>query len=71
MADKSDFPAQSFEERFARWVVAARWLIIAASLTLVALAGSGGLFLEFSTNYRIFFKEDNPELLAYDVLEDT
>ena len=71
MADKSDFPAHSFEERFARWVVAARWLIIATSLTLVALAGSGGLFLEFSTNYRIFFKEDNPELLAYEALEDT
>ena len=62
---------QQVEERFAKWVVATRWPIIAASLILVLLAGGGGAFLKFSTNYRIFFSQDNPELLAYEALENT
>ena len=64
-------PAQPFEARFAERVVASRWPIIAASLVLVLLAAVGGGFLQFSTNYRIFFSEDNPELLAYEALEST
>ena len=59
------------EERFAEWVVAARWPIVAATLILVTLAASGNLFLKFSTNYRIFFNKDNPELLALEALENT
>ena len=59
------------EERFAKWVVATRWPVIVASLILVLLAGGGGAFLQFSTNYRVFFSQDNPELLAYEALENT
>ena len=62
---------QPFEARFASWVVAARWPILAATLVLVAAAGSGGLLLEFSTNYRLFFSRDNPQLLALESLEAT
>ena len=62
---------QPFEARFAGWVVAARWPILAATLVLVAAAGSGGLLLEFSTNYRLFFSRDNPQLLALESLEAT
>ena len=62
---------QPFEARFASWVVAARWPILAATLILVAAAASGGLLLEFSTNYRLFFSRDNPQLLALESLEAT
>ena len=62
---------QQCEERFAAWVVAARWPIVALTLILVALAGSGGAFLKFSTSYRIFFTPDNPQLLALEALENT
>lgn len=62
---------QPFEARFARWVVAARWPILAATLILVAAAASGSLLLEFSTNYRLFFSRDNPQLLALESLEAT
>ncbi|MCY4440097.1 MAG: hypothetical protein OXE53_07805 [Deltaproteobacteria bacterium] len=68
---RSSFTKQRFEARFAEWVVSARWLVVAVSLILVALAGAGCLFLEFSTNYRIFFKQDNPQLLALEALENT
>ena len=59
------------EARFGEWVIAARWPIIAATLILVAIAASGGRFLEFSSDYRVFFSEDNPQLLAFEALEDT
>ena len=60
-----------FEARFGEWVVAARWPIIALTLILVAVAAGGSLFLEFSANYRMFFSQDNPELLAFEALENT
>ena len=60
-----------FAERFAERVLAARRLVILATLVLVAAASSGIAFLEFSANYRIFFDEDNPQLLALEALENT
>ncbi len=62
---------QHFEARFAEWVVAARWPIVLVTLMLVAAAASGSLFLKFSTDYRIFFSKDNPQLLALEALEST
>ena len=62
---------RNFETRFAEWVVAFRWPVIAATLVLVVIAASGGMFLKLSTDYRIFFSEDNPELLALESLENT
>ena len=62
---------REIEARLGEWVIAARWPIIAATLILVAIAASGGRFLEFSSNYRVFFSEDNPQLLAFEALEDT
>ncbi len=60
-----------FEARFAEWVLTARWPIVAGTLILVMLAAGGGLFLKFSTSYRIFFSEDNPQLVALETLENT
>ena len=47
------------------------WPIIVISLLLVTLAASGSLFLKTSTNYRMFFAKDNPQLLALESLENT
>ena len=62
---------REIEARLGEWVIAARWPIIAVTLILVAIAASGGRFLEFSSNYRVFFSEDNPQLLAFEALENT
>ena len=62
---------KSFEISFSEWVLKLRWLILALSIGLVMLAGSGGQNLKFTTDYRIFFSEDNPQLLAFDALEKT
>ena len=61
----------NFEARFAAWVVAAPWRVILGSVLLVAAASSGIMRLGFSGDYRIFFDEDNPQLLALEALEDT
>lgn len=66
-----DAGKRQFETRFAEWVVAFRWRVILATLFLVAVASSGILRLGFSGDYRIFFDEDNPQLLALEALEDT
>jgi len=60
-----------FPERFVRWSVRARWTVIAASLLVAGAFGSGIVYLQPSTDYRIFFNDDNPELLKFETLENT
>ena len=71
IVDKHGTAGGQFSARFAERVLAARWLVIAATLLLVAAASSGIARLEFSANYRIFFDEDNPQLMALEALENT
>ena len=59
----------SIENKLGAWVVRYRWIVILLSLILVAAAASGGKFLEFTNNYRVFFSAENPELLAFEALE--
>ena len=61
----------ALELRLGGWVIAARWPIIAVALILVGVAASGTLFLEFSVDHRIYFSKDNPQLLAYEAMENT
>ena len=58
-------------KRFAERVLASRWLVISATLLFVAAASSGIARLEFAADYRIFFDEHNPQLLALEELENT
>ncbi len=55
---------------FYRGVVRLRWWIVFLTIPLVLLAGSGGRFLEFSANYRTFFSSQNPQLQAFDELQN-
>ncbi len=59
----------NLEKNLGKWVIRNRWIVIVLSIVLVALAASGSKFLEFTNNYRVFFSDDNPELLAFDALE--
>ncbi|MCH9670501.1 MAG: MMPL family transporter [Gammaproteobacteria bacterium] len=60
-----------FEVRFAETVLRYRWLIILLTLVAVGVAGYGAKNLKFTTNYRVFFSPDNPQLLAFEALENT
>ena len=47
------------------------WTVILLSLVLAVAAGSGARHLGFSTNYRVFFSAANPELQAFENLQNT
>ena len=57
-------------ERYAYWIIRWRYFIILATLVFVALT-TLGFPLKFDTDYRVFFSDDNPQLLAFDELENT
>ncbi len=57
------------EDKLGDFVIRYRWFVVVLSLVLVGLAASGGKFLKFTNDYRVFFSADNPELLAFEELE--
>ena len=61
----------NFEKRFGELVIQYRWLVILASFLLVGLMASGAQHLSMTTNYRVFFSEDNPQRMAFEALENT
>ncbi len=60
-----------FAVRLAEQMIASPWRVILLSLLCVALATAGLGTLNFSASYRMFFDEDNPQLLALEDLERT
>lgn len=62
---------KNLESKLGLWVIKYRWLIIILSLLLVFAAASGGRFLVFKADYRVFFGKDNPQLQAFDKIEKT
>ncbi len=59
------------ENYFSQWVIKYRAGIIVTSLLVLLAAGNGLQYLGFDNDYRAFFTDDNPELLAYDKVENT
>src|SRR5688500_8711395 len=57
------------EARLAAVLVRYRLWFALASLLLVAAITSGGRFVWFDSDYRIFFADDNPQLLAHEQLQ--
>jgi predicted RND superfamily exporter protein len=45
--------------------------VLIGAVLVAVLIGSGATKLEFSTNYRVFFSEANPELQAFEELQNT
>ncbi len=55
---------------FANWVVKRRWFIVIGAIILTMAAGSGGQNLKFNNDYHIFFDEGNPQVMAFDGLQE-
>ena len=60
-----------FAEKFTHQVIRFRWLVIFAAIFSAITIASGGRFLEFASNYRVFFSSENPELTAFEKLQST
>ncbi|MCH8300346.1 MAG: MMPL family transporter [Candidatus Marinimicrobia bacterium] len=55
---------------YTKWVIKWRWLIVLGTLLVAGFAASGVRFLEFDTNYRVFFGDDNPQLADFEQLQN-
>ncbi|MXW45941.1 MAG: MMPL family transporter [Gammaproteobacteria bacterium] len=58
-------------DRYIAAVLRYRWLVVAAATLVMLAMAAGGRFITVSNDHRILFGEDNPQLAAYDALEDT
>jgi hypothetical protein len=56
---------------FAEVVLKYRWLFLIGSLVMAGVAGSGARFITISTEPRDNFGPDNPQLVAFEDLEET
>ena len=52
------------------WVVRHPWLVTLLGLLSVVALASGARLLTFSTDFRVFFGPDNPQLQAFDQLQN-
>ena len=50
-----------------RW----RWLVVAVMVLIMLALAAGARFVTVTNDYRILFTDDNPQLLAFNSLEDT
>ncbi|MES9830450.1 MAG: MMPL family transporter [Candidatus Thiodiazotropha sp.] len=59
------------KESFFRFVLNNRLLVIFLAIAISLLMGSGIQHLAFSNDYRMFFSEENPQLKAFEQLQNT
>jgi len=57
-------------ENYGKWVIRWRYLVVLTVLISVGLT-TLGFPLRFDTDYRVFFSKDNPQLLAFEELQNT
>ncbi|MGH8458265.1 MAG: efflux RND transporter permease subunit, partial [Nevskiales bacterium] len=56
--------------RYAEWLLRWRWLVVALSLFAVAAMTAGVRHLKFDTDYRVYFGPDNPQLKAFEEVQN-
>lgn len=52
------------------WIIRWRWSVLIACLMAAVAAGSGVRYLEITADFRVYFGKNNPQLIAYETLED-
>lgn len=67
--EKTKKSINSFAQRWAKFVVKYKFLVLFSTLAIVLGLGSQGK-MEFDGDYHIFFSKSNPELEAFDALQD-
>ncbi len=58
-------------EKYAHWIIRWRYLVVLAVIGAVFAAGAGMPKLSMSNDYRMFFGEDNPQLLEFERMQNT
>lgn len=55
---------------YAQFVIRFRWMIVLLSVLIMVGMASGVKHLSFATNYRVFFSKENPQLQAFEDLQN-
>lgn len=58
-------------DRIAKLIINHPWPVLLLTVTLVFIASAGLTRLDFKSDYRVFFSEDNPQLKAFNAIQDT
>ncbi len=58
-------------ETYAHWIIRWRYLVVLTVIATVVAAGTGMSKLSMSNDYRMFFGEDNPQLLEFERMQNT
>ncbi len=56
-------------EAYSRWILQHPWQVLLGSLAVGVITAAGLLRLSFTTDYRVYFSEDNPDLAQFNQLE--
>ncbi|MDJ0880378.1 MAG: MMPL family transporter [Gammaproteobacteria bacterium] len=56
---------------YAEIILKMRWLVVLITVLIIAAMGYGAQFLSFTNDYRVFFSKENPQLVAFENLQDT
>ena len=62
---------ERFIPAYARWVIHWRWPVLVMCLLAAVAAASGVRYLKTTADFRVYFGPENPELIAYETLENT
>ncbi len=57
--------------RYTEWILKWRYLVVLLSVITVLFLASGGKKLAFKSDYRVFFSKENPQLNAFENLQNT
>ena len=58
--------------RYTEWILKWRYLVIILALVAVGVIGTGApKLMPFSNDYRVFFSDDNPQLNAFENMQNT
>ena len=63
-------PSPGRAERYTRWVIRNRWWVVLSALVVTMASGTGMSKLALANDYRVFFSEDNPDLNAFEAVEN-
>lgn len=56
--------------RYINFIFCHKFLVVIVAIGCIATATAGCLFLQFSADYRAMFSKDNPQLMAYEELQE-
>jgi predicted RND superfamily exporter protein len=58
-------------KKYAEFILGHRWIIVILAVSWIMAMGAGAQHLTFTNDYRVFFGKDNPQLMAFENLQDT